>query len=256
MTLGYEEQGAGPAVFMVHGLGGSSNTFQPQALSLAKSYRVIRPDLPGAGRSLALPAGTIVTVADQLVELAAKLGVSNCHWVGHSLGTVICQVLATRHPALVKSLALLGPIAEAAPPARVALTGRAERVRQEGLDWFVDTYIANSIAKAVTESNPAVGAFLRESLMRQSPSHYADFCVDLAAHQAVPLSSIHAPTLLVTGDEDKVGTIDSVNAMSTALPHADMLVLSSCGHWLTVERPKEVTAALESHLRKADASTK
>ena len=256
MTLGYEEQGSGPAIFMVHGLGGSSNTFQPQALSLAKSYRVIRPDLPGAGRSIGVPAGTIVTVADQLAELAANLGVSSCHWVGHSLGTVICQVLASSHPALVKSLALLGPIAEAAPAARVALTGRAERARKEGLDWFVDTYIANSISKAVTESNPAVGAFLRESLMRQSPSHYADFCVDLAGHEAVALSGIHAQTLLVTGDEDKVGTIDSVAAMSTALPHAEFIVLSSCGHWLTVERPKEVTAALESHIRKVDAAAK
>jgi 3-oxoadipate enol-lactonase len=250
MLLGYEEHGTGRPVFMVHGLGGSTNTFQPQALILGQAYRVIRPDLPGAGLSAELPTVSIVAVADGLAQLAGRLGLSAADWVGHSLGTVICQVLAIRHPTLVTSLSLLGPFAEAAPPARAALVARAERVREEGLGWFVDTYIANSISKEISRSNPAVGAFLRESLMRQSRQQYADFCMDLATHEAVPLGDIAAPTLLVTGDEDKVGSVDTVKAMTAVFKRAEMQVLKSCGHWLTVERPEEVTAALESHLRK------
>ena len=256
MSLGYEVQGTGPVVIMVHGLGGSSNTFQPQALSLAKRYRVIRPDLPGAGRSASKPAETLISVADSLVALATQLGVTSAHWVGHSLGTVVCQILASRHSQRVKSLSLLGPFSEAAPAARAALAERAAKVRAEGLDWFVDTYIANSLSKEIIESNPAVGTFLRESLLRQSAAHYADFCVDLASHKAIALQNLTAPTLLLTGDEDRVGTVATVTQMSKDLPAAAMQIIKACGHWLTVERPVEVTAALEKHLDIVERSSK
>lgn len=254
MHIGFEEQGSGPAVIMVHGLGGSSNTFQPQALRLLEHYRVIRPDLPGAGRSATLPAGTLVGVADMLAELASRLQVKSAHWIGHSLGTIICQIVAIRHPALVASLTLLGPIAEAAPAARTALAARAKTVRAQGLGWFVDTYIPAALAKSVFASTPATGAFLRESILRQSPEQYADFCVELSSHSAVKLESILAPTLLVTGDEDKVATVDTVTAMSKQLPTGSLRVLQECGHWLTVERPNEVTDAIVRHLRAVEGA--
>ena len=49
-SLTAEDRGDGPAVLMVHGLGGSSNSFQT-LLPALHGYRVLRPDLPGAGRS-------------------------------------------------------------------------------------------------------------------------------------------------------------------------------------------------------------
>src|SRR3546814_987164 len=53
-SLVAEVAGDGPAVVMVHGLGGSSNSFQPLMPGLA-GFRVIRPDLPGAARSALRP---------------------------------------------------------------------------------------------------------------------------------------------------------------------------------------------------------
>lgn len=247
MELRYEIQGAGPTIIMVHGLGGSSNSFQPQAQYLATRFRVVRPELPGAGRSASLPVESLEAVADALADLTRQLAVDSAHWVGHSLGTVLCQIIAVRHSARVKSLALLGPIAEAAAPARGALHDRAKRVRAEGLDWFVDNYIAGSLSVATQRDNPAVGAFLRESLLRQASAQYADFCLALAQHTAVTLPSIAAPTLLMTGDEDRVGTVTTVGEMARQLPNAELHVLKSCGHWLTVERPTDVTMALEAH---------
>ena len=47
--------GAGPAVILIHGLGGDSNSFTPLMEAL-DGYRVLRPDLPGAGRSALRPA--------------------------------------------------------------------------------------------------------------------------------------------------------------------------------------------------------
>jgi 3-oxoadipate enol-lactonase len=254
MSLGFEEEGDGPALIMVHGLGGSSNCFQPQARKLAKQYRVIRPDLPGAGRSMSNTSTTIVDVADELVKLLAQLKISSAHWVGHSLGSVICQVVALQHQTQVRSLALLGPISELPPSGRSALRSRAAKVHLEGLSGIVDPYIATALATDIDETNPVAGAFLRECLLRQSPHHYAKFCLDLAQHDAVPLHNISVPLLLITGDQDKTATVESVTAIAKKSSNATLIILKDCGHWSTIERPSEVTSAVDQHLRAATAS--
>lgn len=252
MSLGYEVQGSGPTILMVHGLGGSSNCFQPQAHSLAKHYRVVRPDLPGAGRSANESASTISAVVDALLELADTFEAT--HWIGHSLGTVICQLAACRAESRIKSMTLLGPIAELADPARAALKERAARIRAEGLDWFVDGYIVNALSKITLEKNPLAASFLRESLQRQSAVQYADFCSELASFSSIRLESLNAPTLLLTGDEDKVATVAAVREMARRMPRATVRVVENCGHWPTIEHPARVTAEIEAHLTAVEST--
>jgi pimeloyl-ACP methyl ester carboxylesterase len=98
------------AVLMVHGLGGSSNTFESMMPALAE-YPVIRIDLPGAGRS-AMRAGRpgmdVLTMA--VSDMIQACGARQFHLVGHSMGTLICQYLAVQLPERVKSLCLFGPL--------------------------------------------------------------------------------------------------------------------------------------------------
>src|SRR5215212_6753058 len=89
-----EEEGDGPAVVCVHGLGGSSNTFTPLMPALARQ-RVIRIDLPGSGRSQrAEGALSIVRYADCVQAACARLNVTRAHFVGHSMGTIVLQHVA------------------------------------------------------------------------------------------------------------------------------------------------------------------
>ena len=84
-----ETAGEGPAVILVHGLGGTSNTFQPLMGALS-GHRVVRPDLPGSGRSpVPHAAPSIESYVEALVGMAKALGVSQAHFVGHSLGTIV-----------------------------------------------------------------------------------------------------------------------------------------------------------------------
>ncbi len=86
-----EEEGEGDAVVCVHGLGGSTNTFTPLMPALAR-HRVIRVDMPGSARSHRVEGPlTIERFVETLLSVCSRLNVTRAHWIGHSLGTIVCQ---------------------------------------------------------------------------------------------------------------------------------------------------------------------
>ena len=78
-----EDTGEGPAVVMIHGLGGSSNSFET-LMGALQGYRVLRPDLPGAGRSALKPGLSGLRSLTQAVwSLVRASGIDRAYLVGH-----------------------------------------------------------------------------------------------------------------------------------------------------------------------------
>jgi pimeloyl-ACP methyl ester carboxylesterase len=93
---------------------------------------VIRVDMPGSARSHRVEGPlTIERFVETLLSVCNRLGVARAHWIGHSLGTIVCQHLAVAAPKLVRSLALFGPLIAPAEPARAAIRTRAAKARGE-----------------------------------------------------------------------------------------------------------------------------
>lgn len=249
-----EDEGEGDAVVCVHGLGGSSNTFTPLMPALAR-YRVVRVDLPGSGRSQAAEGSiTMARLVDAVADACARLKLSKAHFVAHSMGTVVCQHLAVQLPALVRSLALFGPLIAPTDAARTGLRGRAAKARNEGAAGMHDitsALLAASVSADSRQRLPLAVAFVRESLMRQSGEAYARTCEALADAVAARVEAIGCPVLLVTGDEDVVAPPQAVRAFAQRLhaaPSTRVVVLPRCGHWTPVERAAECQAELRSFL--------
>ncbi|MFB4202544.1 3-oxoadipate enol-lactonase 2 [wastewater metagenome] len=239
-----EEHGDGEAVIMVHGLGGDSNAWGPQANMLSRHFRVIRPDLEGSGLSPCTGELSIDGFVDDLLALADSLGVERAHWVGHSMGTIVCQHIAARHPERTASLALMGPILEPPEAARKGIRDRAAAARDNGMIPIADALYQGSLAADTRAHQPAVAAFVRELVMRQAPEGYARTCEALAAAQAADLGAIGCPTLLVTGDEDGVAPPTAARDMAKRIAGAHLEILHRCGHWTPLERANEVNHAL------------
>ncbi len=243
--MAVEVDGAGEALLMLHGLGGTSNVYTPQMTLLAPRFRVIRPDLPGSGRSPALPGLTITMLIDTVLRSLRVMGVEQAHLAGHSMGTILCQHIAAQQPSLVKSLVLLGPVLAPPEPARKAMRDRGAKARAEGMAGIADAVVTGATSGDTKNSNPVAIGFIRELLMRQDPEGYAGNCEALAGAGAADIAQIRCRTLLVTGDEDAIAPPSNVRAMAQQIPGARVVVLNRCGHWNTLERAAEVTAELK-----------
>jgi len=249
-----EDEGEGPVAVCVHGLGGSSNTFTPLMPALAR-HRVLRVDLPGSGRSQRAEGElSIARFVDTLLGLCTRLNVARAHWVGHSLGTIVCQHLAVAQPKLVASLALFGPLITPPDAARTAIRARAAKARAEGAAGMQDitqALLNASLSADTRQRLPLAVAFVRESLMRQDGEHYARTCEALADAVPAAVEKIEAPVLLVTGDEDAVAPPQAVRSMADKLHGARstrVVVLPRCGHWTPIERPEECQRELREFL--------
>jgi 3-oxoadipate enol-lactonase len=248
-NLAVEVEGDGQAVVCIHGLGGSSNNWTP-VLSAFEGTKVVRPDLPGSARS-ALPSQplSIELYVETLAGALGELGISKAHVVAHSMGTIVAQHLAIKHPELVKSLALFGPLLAPPEQGRAGIHARAALSREKGIVGVQE--IADAIVKGATSAEtkaqrPVALALVRESVMRQSPQAYAQSCEALAGAQAAEVEKIAVPTLLVTGDEDGVGPPAAVKAMGERITGSKVTILSGCGHWTTFEKPAECVEALKA----------
>ena len=249
-----EDEGEGDTVVCVHGLGGSTNTFTPLMPALAR-HRVIRVDMPGSARSQRVEGPlTIERFVETLLSVCTRLNVTRAHWVGHSLGTIVCQHVAVAAPKLVRSIALFGPLIAPPEAARTAIRARAAKARAEGTAGMHEIALGllnGAISAETRQRSPLAVAFVRESLMRQDADAYARTCDALAEASAAAVERIEAPVLLVTGDEDGVAPPQQVRAFADKLHSAKstrVVVLPKCGHWTPVERPEDCARELRDFL--------
>ena len=252
--MAIEVDGDGDAVLMIHGLGGTTNTFTALAPAFARMKRV-RFDLPGSGRSERVEGTlSIARFVQASLRALAAASVERAHIVAHSMGTIVAAHLAVEHPKVVRSLALFGPLLAPPDTVRPNLRARGAKARTEGMQEIADGLVQASTSSVTKARRHAAVAFVRESLMRQPPDGYARSCDALADAQPADASRIACPTLLVTGDEDVVAPPNSVRQMGEKIAAGgatvEVEVLRGCGHWTPIEMPEECTQLLRAHYAK------
>jgi pimeloyl-ACP methyl ester carboxylesterase len=245
--MAVEVDGEGVAVVFVHGLGGSTNTWTP-ILPAFSRMKCVRIEMPGSARSAkahVLEQGplTVDVLATAVLRVAGALNLTRLHLVGHSLGTIVCQHVAVREPALVASLLLFGPVLAPPEPARAAVRQRAAKVRAEGMFGVTDAVLHAALSASTRTELPVAVAAARESLLAQDAEGYARTCEALADAHAAAIEKIKCPVLLVTGDEDAIAPPQGVRGLAGKLleggAQTRIEVLPRCGHWPTFERPAE-----------------
>ena len=242
----YEVSGDGPPILFVHGLGGTSNVWQPQRAVLSRLFKVITLDLPGSGRSdRSERTYTMERWAEQIVALADHLALDKLILVGHSMTTLLAQKVAARYAARLTALVLCGPITELPPAGKDAFVKRAEAVQQSGMIAIADAVLAGALSPATREANPALAGLYREMLLANDPPAYAAQCLALVDGSArADQAQIKCPTLILVGDQDAVTPLTNARAIAAAVPSARIRIVPATAHATMLERPEAFNAMI------------
>jgi pimeloyl-ACP methyl ester carboxylesterase len=247
-TLSIEKQGQGEPVVLLHGLGSTGNVWEPQVRALADRFTLVRYDLEGAGRSPHAGPLSIEGWVDDLTAILDLHRMEKARLIGHSLGTLILQHFAARHPQRIEKLVFIG-VNRAPPEARrQAIRERVAKVRADGIDAIVETVVKGGLSPHTVEDKPEVVAFVRELLTRQPTEGYARSCEAMAASVAADVSGIRVPVLLIAGRDDAISPVANSEALAAELAGSRVEIIERCGHWHPIEQPTAVSQALRAFL--------
>lgn len=262
--IAYRDEGKGPALLLIHGMAGSSDTWQAMIPRLSKKYRVIAPDLLGHGKS-AKPRGdySLGAFAVWLRDLLDELGVHRATVIGQSLGGGIAMQFAYQHREYCDRLVLigsggLGP--DLSPLLRILSAPGAELVLPVvapqpvlNLGNKLGSWLSSAGIQAPRASQMwRAYSSLSEAEARQAFLRTLRSVVDHRGQAVSALSKLHLtadlPTLLVWGDHDKIIPVSHAYAAHEALPGSRLEVLNGVGHFPHAEAPTAVAEILENFI--------
>lgn len=246
MELHAERRGHGPRLVLVHGFTQSSRCWGPVADELATDHEVVQVDAPGH-------AGSTQVVSDLPggARLIGDVG-ERATYLGYSMGGRYCLHLALDRPELVAGLVLLGATAGLTDPAeRVARhqqdLGAATRLRRDGLEVFIDDWLAQPLFAGI----PAERTFRAERL-RNTVEGLATSLERAGTGAQEPLwdalPALQMPVLVVAGAHDEKFADLGARMVSAIGPNATLARIDGAGHAAHLERPERFLATLRPWL--------
>jgi pimeloyl-ACP methyl ester carboxylesterase len=243
LRLHYDIAGTGPALLCVHSAT-STGSYEWDQLThrLSESFRVVKPDLRGHGKSdhrsgqLALEL-----IEEDLRRLIAHETLGRPHLMGFSLGSEIALRLALDHPGIAQSLVLLSP---GLGTVKSGAAARAEVPSRETLEQAWPKGLRRLHAE------------------RHGPDHWIDIMQDLWVRHAertlIPLEDLQAltiPILLICGSDDDPRRIKQSRLFARTNPMASHIEIDGAGHAVHKDRAEQVEPIIAEFLSNASGAT-
>jgi 3-oxoadipate enol-lactonase len=247
--LHWERTGAGPPVLLIMGLGLSGGAWWRTVPVLARRLAVITFDNRGVGRSRSLVhAYTTESMSDDAVSVLDAAGVDRAHVYGISLGGMVAQQLALRHPDRVRSLVLGathagGPRMHWPDPDVLEFLRKRLRMRPEEGAWSSVAF--NYGARCRSEHPERIAEDIAQRLAHPFPeqAYRAQLWAGTLHDCYSRLNRIEAPTLVVHGRDDRMVPVENGRMIADRIPGAGLIEVEECGHLYPTEAP-EIDAAI------------
>jgi aminoacrylate hydrolase len=249
----YEEAGQGPPLLLVPGLSGVGSFWAPQVRELARDFRVIVHDHRGAGRSThSRIRYSVEQMAADVIGLMDALGLDAAHFVGHSTGGAIGQVLAQDHARRLRSLVLSATWAGPDPYFRRLFEAR----KQALLDSGVEAYLKASVLVLappwwVSANDALIAEQHRAALAAAAPVEVMTSRIDAIVRfdRRARLGDIRQTTLVIVAQDDMVTPKVYSDEIAAKVPGAKYVVLDGGGHFAPVVASEPYNRALGAFLR-------
>lgn len=268
IKVAYVDEGAGPVLFFVHGLGSNLQAWKKNIDSLRQHYRCIAIDLPGYGKSGGgdLPYG-MSFFADAVLEVIETLDLENVGLIGHSMGGQISIHAALRENPRIARLALIAPagfeqfteaehqwFANFVRPEFIRATPEAQIVRNFEINFYEMPADAHFMVEDRMEMR-------NDTLAYQAYSEMIPQCVQSMLKSPVfdRLDELKVPTLTLFGSEDALipnrilhpdlSTPRVAEAGASLIPDAQLFLIAEAGHFVQWEQSEKVNIMLDSFFR-------
>ncbi|TFH46278.1 MAG: alpha/beta fold hydrolase [Lysobacterales bacterium] len=251
------DRGSAPWLTMVHAASHDQRFFASQVEAFQQDYRLLLVDLPGHGRSAALPGpyGFEEYAASVLAAMDAA-GVEETHYLGSHTGAAVGLILASRYGPRIKSLALeSAPVPGVDMPSvtqayqRACNTARSDGIEAARAEWF--------------ERGPWFEIIRKYPERCRADAHWAmvsDFpgqpWLDAAPAKPVAplleqLPSIRCPVLVINGEYDVDDFLRAADEMERRLPQVQRVQIPGAGGFPLWEEPEQINAHIRLHLQQA-----
>ena len=231
-------------VVLLHGNAESGEAWRGWIPHLGRNFKIIRPDLRGFGRSSAMPEDfpwSLSVLSDDLIKLMAHLKIESFHLVAAKIGGTIALNFAAEHPALVKTLTVLG--APPSPKKSLAPTVAlwVEQLRKDGLEpWARDsmrgrlgTQASGQMLEYWTQLMAKTALSTQLGFMKMVPT------LDVRSG----LSKIQCPTLVITTTGSGLGTVQDTESWCELIKTSTMLVLEDDSYHVAAVKVEESAQA-------------
>lgn len=239
--MSYRRGGAGPALLLLHGIGGNADSWRQQFPAFAPRHDVVAWDAPGYADSFtfAVDAPRVEAYAEAAIALLDALGIRTTAVLGHSMGGLIAGCAAALHPERF-SRVILSDCSSGHATYPKEKREQMLATRLAGLAGGDATDYARKRAPGVLSSTPA-------------PEHVEE-AIGILSQLKVPgfpqasrmvseadlfpfLARVSVPSRVLCGTDDRVTPEDLNRRIAAAMPRADYVALEGAGHWSFLERP-------------------
>lgn len=233
----YSVEGAGPPLFLIHGIGAARNTWAKALPVLLPHFTVITYDLRGHGAS---PRSEGVFGLDELVadleRLRERTGFEKAHFAGHSLGGMIGPAYAHRYPDRVLSLGLLSTAAFRTEDDGAKVRAVVQAMRDKGIAQVLGTLTDRWFTDAFIERHADVVEARLKQVVATDPEVFLNVFDIYATTEMAPwLHEVTAPSLVLTGENDGGCNPRLNRAIDAALPRSELVILDGYKHSLLLE---------------------
>ena len=246
----YTVDGDGPWLVFSHSLACSTAMWGPQIAAFAKRFKVLCYDTRGHGQSSA-PAEpyTLEQLADDAKALFDALGIAACHWVGLSMGGMIGQTFALRHPGIFKTMTLADTTSRYPSEALPLWQARIKTATESGMAPIVQPMLERWFTEPFrSRGAPILGEIA--GAIRSTPS--AGF---IGCCHAIPkinltarLREIKIPALVIVGEHDPGTPPEMAREIHENLPGSELVVIPSAAHLSNLEQPEAFNAAIDNFI--------
>lgn len=239
-------------IVLSHALGCDLSMWDTLANELAAENDVVAYDHRGHGRSDA-PATlyTMEELAEDAARLVRELDCGPVVWIGLSMGGMVGQELAIRHPELVSGLVIANSTSAYPDEVRGAWQQRIETVRSKGIEAIADAVMERYFHADFRQNQAAAVASFRKRLVTTDAEGYVGCCNAVGTVDTTGrLPQVKAPTLVIAGALDQGAPVSMSETMANAIPGAELVVLQDASHLAVAEQPKAFSQAVTEFLGK------